>query len=120
MPGFMGADDSERILGDKTVGYENSRLPVVDISKFIPGKHDLNTIDFRIVICDFNQQLYGLLVDSAVEITRVEPANIGPAENIPDGMESSLVTGIINEENRKIYILSPDRLLSKIQINQPT
>jgi chemotaxis signal transduction protein len=93
--------------------YGDKNIPLLNLREHLFGKVRGTYKDFRLIICNIDSRQFALQVDSAEEIAMVDPNAIGDAEKSGIDFSLNFTEGVIREENRLVYVLSP-RILKAI------
>lgn len=115
IPGVNGNTAPEKMLAEKSLTVQNKQIPIITLADLLfnvpPGIPD----DFRIILIELNDKLLGLIVDNADEIILIPEENIKSAEKIAPEIKSDIICGKISEEEKDIYIVAPDKILSVVE-----
>jgi len=85
-------------------------IPVMDLrTKFglEPKDHDKNS---RIVVCDVEGSIVGMVVDAVSEVLRVAASTVEPAPAITRSAGERYVKGVVRLEDRLLLLLDISRL----------
>lgn len=94
--------------------YRDKQIPAIRLYEhLVPGKTEY-PMDNRIIVCDLNKQIFGVIVDSAEEIIRIPEDQIKPFSGDKLNFKSDILDGIIEQEEKTIHILSVEKLYQLI------
>jgi len=121
IPGISGNDRPEQILQSRTINIRDNSggskisIPVFDLSEVILFSTGQRRGDFRVIICELNKSRFGLIVDNADEIMRISENEIGSLKSMPEPIKTDFLKGIIEEEERRIFIILPEKIISYVK-----
>jgi len=70
------------------------------------------TDDTRIIVIESEQQIIGILVDSASEVVYLKPSEIENAPNVGNEESAQFIRGVTNRDGELLILVDLDRLLS--------
>jgi len=121
IPGVAGRDNADKIKSTNKITYRRNeadrekQIPVVDLSGFALKFPVSNIDDFKVVICEWDGKLFGLIVDDADEILKLAGDDIMPTSNITPEINGEIISGYVKEDRGNLYIISPGVILSLIK-----
>lgn len=96
------------------IEYQNRVIPVVNLRRRFELAERAPAADTRIVVLSQRGEWIGIVVDSVVEVSSVDPANVSPAPNFFRGLAGEYLKGIVRrgEGARLVIVLDVEHLLS--------
>ena len=89
-------------------------IPVVNLRK----KFDLDVQEWdkntRILVCDVNGNVIGMIVDSVEEVLKVPKSSIEPPPSVVGSVSSDYINGIAKLDERLLIFLDISRIASEI------
>lgn len=89
-------------------------IPVIDLRK----KFEMETIDWgkntRIVVCDVDGDVVGMIVDAVEEVLRIPSSTIEPAPDIVTSINSDYIKGVARLEERLLIFLDISRITREV------
>ncbi|MBL0710787.1 MAG: chemotaxis protein CheW [Colwellia sp.] len=70
------------------------------------------TDDTRIIVIESEQQIIGILVDSASEVVYLKPSEIENAPNVGNEESAQFIRGVTNRDGELLILVDLDKLLS--------
>lgn len=93
-------------------------VPIVDLRKrFALAVKEIGS-EARIIIVEVNDNQVGMIVDSVVEVIRINVSAIGIAPTITKGVETYYLSGVAKIDNRLIILLNLERALSAEEVKE--
>jgi Chemotaxis signal transduction protein len=92
-------------------------VPLVDLSLYL-GKNDKRTRDFKIIVTEFNSITMGFLVSGVNRIHRLSWQEVEAPGNFLQSMSSNAITGIVRLEDRVVFILDMEAIVSELDPGQ--
>ena len=95
---------------------ENSAVPLIDLQKIFTGTGHKADHNSRIIIIDYNDEQYGLLVGRIKEIMAVDSKYVTtsiqytPVYGIPNGREH-YIDGVLEVEGKKLKLPSLEKII---------
>lgn len=108
-----GAGDSAglRVQGDmESFDYRGDMLPIIRLADVLLGEQVKYDASRRILISEMAEKRAGIIVDSAEEIVRAQHESIKSIDNTISGLNTDILEGILEIDDRKIHIVSLDRI----------
>jgi purine-binding chemotaxis protein CheW len=94
------------------VNLRGDVVPIVDLRKrFGLVLHDISN-ETRVIIVDLNDNQVGMVVDSVVEVIRINVSAVESAPSITRGVDAYFLTGVAKLDDRLIILLNLERALS--------
>ena len=87
-------------------------IPVLDVNKRLGLAGRENAPQNRIVVVKWQDHLFGLLVDSVVQVMSIPLAQIEPPPEIFGGVEGEFLGGVGKMDDRLIILLNMGRILA--------
>jgi len=87
-------------------------IPIIDLRDKFGLKSGRDTQQTRVIVVEVDGRLVGLVVDSASQVVRIPPDQIGPMPPVPGQFAQDLVTGVAKLEDRLVVLLNPDAILT--------
>jgi purine-binding chemotaxis protein CheW len=111
---------SPRVLPDVpswiegVIEYQQRVIPVVSLRRRFELPERAPAPDTRIVVLTSRAEWIGIVVDSVVEVSSVEPAMISPAPTFFRGLAGEYLKGIVRrgEGQRLVIVLDVEQLLA--------
>lgn len=89
-------------------------IPVINLRK----KFDLNLRewdkDTRIIVCDVDGDVIGMVVDAVSEVLRIPKSTIEPPPSIVKSIDSDYVSGVVKLEKSLLIFLDISRLAKEV------
>ena len=98
---------------------ENSTVPLVDMEKIITGTDHRTGSNSRIIIIDYNDEQFGLLVGRIKEIIALDAKFVTtsilytPSKEIPKGDGANYIDGTLEFEGRKLLLPSLEKIIQE-------
>jgi chemotaxis signal transduction protein len=99
---------------------ENLTVPLVDMQKIITGKEHKIAPNSRVIIIDYNDEPYGLLVGRIIEIIALDSKFITTSvqytpnpEKSNDGSLGNYIDGTLEFEGRKLLLPSLEKIIKE-------
>ena len=89
-------------------------IPVIDLRKKFdmePREWDKDT---RIVVCDVNGMVIGMIVDAVDEVLRISGSTIEPAPPIATSMRSDYIKGVARLDERLLIFLDISKIANEV------
>ena len=96
------------------LNYHDKQIPAIHLSDHLKSEQTAYHTNNRIIVCDLNEQVFGLVVDSAEEIIRIEEQQIKPLSSDETNFKTDILSAIIEQEDRTVHILSVEKLFHLI------
>jgi len=93
-----------------TISYHGKILQTIQLADILIGTHTHYDTAQRILISEVGERMAGLIVDSAEEIVRIPKENIVAIDPTQSDLNIESLEGTIEMEEKKISILSLDKL----------
>lgn len=87
-------------------------VPIVDLRKRFGLAVRPVCLDTRVIIVEINNSQIGMVVDSVVEVVRINVADILQAPEITKTVDSYFINGVAKINDRLIVLLNLERTLS--------
>ncbi len=116
IPGVGGSTSPEKIIAEKSMKYEDKQIPIITLADYLFNIPTDNPEDFRIILCEIDGKILGLLVDNADEIIRLSQDNIMSTEKCSPLIKTDFLDGKFVEDEKEIYIVAPDKILSVVKV----
>ncbi len=105
------------------INLRGSVVPVIDLAaRMSRGQSQINKRSCIVLVeinrPDGSRQAIGMLVDAVHEIVEIEQANIRPAPNMGEGVNTSFIQAMGKVDELFIILLDIDHVLSTEQIGQ--
>ena len=97
---------------------ENSAVPLIDLQKIFTGSALETDANSRIIVIDFDDEQYGLLVGKIKEIMALDSKYVAtsiqytPVYGIPNGWEH-YIDGILELEGKKLLLPSLEKIIKE-------
>ncbi len=102
VPGFM--------LG--IISLRGIVVPVYDLARRLElGDIDINSLS-RVIVCQYEEKIIGLLVDSITQVVRLQDEKIEPPPPVLSGMNRQLVSGVGRYQGRMLILLQLQNILN--------
>lgn len=115
IPGLNGNTSPEKILNEKKMMYQDQQIPIIILANFLFSIPPETPDDFRIIICEINNKIFGLLFDSADEIVRLSQENIMSTDKNSSEIKTDFLDGKFVDDDKEIYIVAPDKILTIVE-----
>jgi purine-binding chemotaxis protein CheW len=107
--------DSSGLSAEKVrIKYKDSKIPVIDLRKFLFNTIDSEFDTIRIILSELNGRHTGIIVDAVDEIIRIANDNLTIPDSMPANIAPEAVTGVFRQDEDMIFILSPDQLYKQV------
>jgi purine-binding chemotaxis protein CheW len=93
-------------------------IPVVDLRKRFDMPQGGNGQSRRLLIVALSGQSLGVIVDEVTDVINVLVENIKPPPRVSDGVGAEYLIGVCLVEEDMVWLLNPDRLLTKHEVNE--
>jgi purine-binding chemotaxis protein CheW len=91
-------------------------IPVIDLrTKFGLESKDRDK-NSRIVVCDVDGSIVGMVVDGVSEVLRVAASTVEPAPEITQGTGQRYVKGVVRLDDRLLLLLDISRLAAEAKV----
>lgn len=87
-------------------------IPIVDLRKRFNLPQKPIDSETRVVIVEVNENLVGMMVDSVVEVIRINVSAIEPTPQITKGVDAYFLNGVAKMNERLVVLLNLERTLS--------
>jgi purine-binding chemotaxis protein CheW len=96
------------------IEYQKRVIPVVNLRRRFELPERAPANDTRIVVLTSNGEWIGVVVDSVVEVSSVDPSNVSPAPTFFRGLAGEFLKGILRrgEGERLVIVLDVEHILS--------
>lgn len=101
-----------------TIKYRGNYIPTIHLGESIKSEDIKYVTSSRILITDIEDNTFGLIVDSAEEILRIPKKGVKSVDEISPEFSSEILDGLIEEEERKIHIISVDKVFNLAHIGR--
>lgn len=96
-------------------------IPVIDLRK----KFDMESCEWdkntRIIVCDVDSKMIGMIVDAVHEVLRIPSSTIEPAPKIVTSIEVDYIKGVARLDERLLIFLDISRVADEVsQISSVT
>lgn len=115
IPGINGNISPEKMLAEKSMVYQDRQIPIIILADFLFNIPQDNPVDFRIILCEINGKIFGLLVDNADEIVCLSQENIISASKSSPELKTDFLRGKFVEDGKEIFIVEPNKILSAVE-----
>jgi purine-binding chemotaxis protein CheW len=88
-------------------------IPVMDLRTKFGLESKARDKNSRIVVCDVDGSIVGMVVDGVSEVLRVSGSTVEPAPEITRGEGQRYVRGVVRLEDRLLLLLDVSRLASE-------
>lgn len=88
-------------------------IPVIDLRKKFDMDVEEWTKDTRIVVCDVEGSVVGMIVDAVEEVLRIPSSTIEPAPEIVTSINSDYIKGITKMDNRLLIFLDITKITAE-------
>jgi chemotaxis signal transduction protein len=99
---------------------ESSGVPLIDMQKIITGRELKTDANSRVIIIDYNEEPYGLLVGRIKEIIALDAKFITTSiqytpktEKLNDGSGADYIDGALKFEGRKLLLPSLEKIIKE-------
>jgi two-component system chemotaxis response regulator CheV len=94
-------------------------VPVLDLNHFLSkqDKHEASTGNRRIIICEFQKLLLGILVSKTHKIRQFDNAQVQRVPEVLEGLPSNVFNGIVEVNNSFIKLLDIEYILTKLNVD---
>lgn len=92
-------------------------IPVIDLRARFGLDPIERTIDARIVVAQHAERVIGLLVDTAREVARLDPAQVRPPPAMVTAQSGGLVRAIGQHGARMVMLIDLDKLLAEERVH---
>lgn len=93
-------------------------IPIVDLRKRFGLVVRQTSNEARIIIVDISDGQVGMVVDSVVEVVRLNVSGIEPAPSITKGVDAYFLSGVAKINERLIILLNLERALSSEEMKE--
>ena len=100
------------------INLRGAVLPIVDLAVRLGFAAAQPTDRHVIMVAEINGQLVGLLVDAVSDILSVTDAMIQPTPDVAAEPARSFIRGVMTVDGRMISVLSLDRILPPVHLDQ--
>ncbi len=115
IPGVGSSTSPEKILAEKSMKYQDKQIPIIIVADYLFNIPADSSEDFRIILCELDGKLLGLLVDNADEIIRLSQDRIKSTEKCSPLIKTDFLDGKFVEDEKEIYIVATDKILSVVK-----
>lgn len=110
-------DSTLRAGADKqTISYRGNTIPIISLADILIGGQVKYETSHRILISEMGDKAAGLVVDSAEEIIRISRESLQSHADIETGLNADVLEGIITMDDRRIHIVSLERIYQLAQV----
>jgi len=89
-------------------------IPIVDLrKKFGLPSHDWDK-DTRIIVCDIDSQVVGMIVDAVSEVRRIPASTVEPPPDIVTSVNSRYIQGVAKLNERLLIFLDIKKLVAEV------
>lgn len=102
-------------VGDKpargrTTTWRDKKLTIVDLRERLGYSRAVADGETRIIIVSIDERLIGAVVDSVLELSRLNPGQVDRETKKQTGVDADLIKGTYQEDDRSVFILDETRL----------
>ena len=121
IPGVAGRDNADKIKSTNKMTYRKSeadkegQIPVFNLCGLAQRFPVSNMDNFKVVVCEWEGELIGLIVDNADEILKLTGNEIMTASNITPDVNGEIISGYAKEDSGNLYIISLEAMFSLIR-----
>jgi len=94
----------------KSINYHGRILPTIHLADILLGSATRYDTSQRVLISETGERMAGLIVDSAEEIIRIPKEQLSLLDASSSDINAESLDGIIETEEKRINILSLDKL----------
>lgn len=100
------------VFVEGVINLRGEIVPIVDLRKRFGLAVRPVCLDTRVIIVEINNSQIGMVVDSVVEVVRINVADILQAPEITKTVDSYFINGVAKINDRLIVLLNLERTLS--------
>lgn len=100
------------VFVEGVINLRGEIVPIVDLRKRFGLAIRPVCLDTRVIIVEINNSQIGMVVDSVVEVVRINVADILQAPEITKTVDSYFINGVAKINDRLIVLLNLERTLS--------
>ena len=89
-------------------------IPVIDLRLKFEMEAKERDKDSRIVVCDVNGVVIGMIVDAVEEVLRIPGSTVEPAPDIVTSINSDYIRGVAKLEGRLLILLDISRIAGEV------
>ena len=95
-------------------------IPVVNLRKKFAMENAAWDKSTRIIVCDINSKVFGMVVDSVSEVRRIPASTVENPPDIVMAQGSQYIRGVVKLEDRLLMFLDIEKLVVEVndEINQ--
>ena len=93
------------------VNLRGTVLPIIDLAELLGFPTIEPTLRSAIIVLEFGEHVFGLLVDGVTEILELQPDWIQPTPQIATDVAKSFVSGVVALEQRMISLIGVDSIV---------
>jgi len=96
------------------INLRSKVIPVIDLRKKFEMDVEEWTKNTRIVVCDVDGNVIGMIVDAVEEVLRIPSSTIEPAPGIVTTVNSDYIKGVAKLEERLLIFLDISRIAGEM------
>lgn len=97
------------------INLRGNVIPVIDLRKKLDMEVEEWTKSTRIVVCDVEGEMVGMVVDAVEEVLRIPGSTIEPAPKVVSSVNADYISGIAKLDNRMLIFLDISKITSEIR-----
>ena len=90
-------------------------IPVIDLRLKFDMETKQRDKDSRIVVCDVNGIVIGMIVDAVEEVLRIPGSTVEPAPDIVTSVNSDYIKGVAKLDERLLILLDISKVASEVR-----
>ncbi len=91
-------------------------IPVIDLRLKFAMEAKERDKDSRIVVCDVNSVVIGMIVDAVEEVLRIPGSTVEPAPDVVTTVNSNYIKGVAKLDERLLILLDIGKVAGEIDI----
>ena len=91
-------------------------IPVIDLRKKFSLESTERDKNTRIIVCDVDTNVVGMIVDAVEEVLRIPSSTVEPAPDVVVTVDSDYIRGVAKLEERLLILLDISRIA--VEVNQ--
>jgi purine-binding chemotaxis protein CheW len=89
-------------------------IPVIDLRTKFGMETKARDKNSRIVVCDVNGDIIGMVVDAVSEVLRIPSSTVEPPPAIVTGVDQQYISGVVKLEGRLLLFLDISRIATEV------
>nr|MBN2277047.1 chemotaxis protein CheW [candidate division Zixibacteria bacterium] len=112
---IAGGPANELHGGNGTFAYRGNNIPIISLTGILFDDYIHYEQSNRILVIEWDGNLFGLTVDSVDEILRITDENVIADQGSESDFKADIFEGAIIQQNKKIFVVSLERVFDLVK-----